>query len=314
MAKATGIIKPPPGAYMNHETREQVGLEVISSEARLRLTRLLRRVARSARGEDAHQIELIRINQAVNIANTVLGRPIYSLELSDWDYLPAEYGWHYSELELVLRRPDTVQLVEILADLIEAGPLNADEVNAILKADGCGIRFEGGGGEAAGVILLDLADLQPGPIIVDEHINVRKLVDRMDRAMAAKDWPLVLHTAASIFETVAKDVVPNVNVQGQSLGGWFDLYRKYSRLAAPLLDTIQEIFTRRNVEPLAGHGSLADPSSTESEAIQVRELTLTFVRLERLLVTAAVPLAATINAKPLEREKGKEASKPPKHV
>ena len=30
---------------------------------------------------------LLRINQAVNIANTVQGRPIYVLELSDWDCL-----------------------------------------------------------------------------------------------------------------------------------------------------------------------------------------------------------------------------------
>jgi hypothetical protein len=60
--------------------------------------------------------------------------------------------------------------------------------------------------------------------------------------MQDQDWSLVLHTAASIFEAVAKLVVPSPTVQNQGLWGCFQLYRKHSRLTVPLLDTIEEIF------------------------------------------------------------------------
>jgi hypothetical protein len=283
-----------PGAILDTRTREQMELEVVSSEARLRLTRLLRQSVKTSQSEDSHQIELIRINRIVNLANAVLGRPIYILELGDWDYEPSEYAWHNGELELVMRRPDTPQLVEILVDLIDAGCVRIADVNAILKADGSGIRLHDGdnGIQADLTELSDLPDASlEGP---GEHVNVRKLAERMDRAMQDRDWALVLHTAASIFETVAKQVVANPNVQNQSLGSWFSLYRKHSKLAIPLLDTIEAIFKRRNIEPLAGHGSSSDPSITEEEAIQVRELTIAFVRLERTLsaVSASHPVKA----------------------
>ena len=99
-----------PGSNLDTRTREQIELEVVSSEARLRLTRVLRKSVRASQSEDSHQIELIRINRIVNLANAVLGRPIYTLELGDWDYEPAEYAWHNAELELVMRRPDTARI------------------------------------------------------------------------------------------------------------------------------------------------------------------------------------------------------------
>ncbi|WP_253709075.1 hypothetical protein [Bradyrhizobium sp. WD16] len=285
-----------PGAILDNRVREQIELEVISSEARLRLTRVLRQSVRTSHGEDSHQIELIRINRIVNLANTALGRPIYTLELGDWDYEPAEYAWHNGELELVMRRPDTAQLVEILVDLADAGCIRVGDVNAILKADSSGIRFSEGD-DGTEVELTDVADLPEAPLATGEHANVRKLVERMDRAMQDRDWSLVLHTGASIFETVAKQVVPNPNVQNQSLGSWFSLYRNHSKLATPLLDTIEGIFKRRNIEPLAGHGSASDPSITEEEAVQVRELTIAFVRLERTLATVTATRPATAKKK-----------------
>jgi hypothetical protein len=259
-----------PGAVLTRRQREQLELEVVSREARLALTRLLRRRVRAPHGgEGDHQIELGRVNRIVNAANSVMGRPLYVLELSDWDYEPAEYAWHYGELEAILRRPDTPQLMEILADLVDFGALTAAEVNAVLDADGVGAGIEEDG-DGPRVVLKDLADLPETAATPDEHANVRKLIDRVDHAMQDRDWSLVLHTAASVFETTAKQVVPNPNVQNQSLGGWFSLYRKHSALAAPLLDAIEAIFQRRNIEPLAGHGSVADPSITEQEAVQGR--------------------------------------------
>lgn len=302
-----------PGAVITSAVREQLELEVVSNEARRQLTRLLRKAAR-AQGEDAHQIEVGRINNIVNLANTVLGRPIYTLELYDWDYHSAEYAWHYAQLELVLRRPDTPQLFEILVDLVDARWLTVDEVNAILEVDGVGARVIRRV-DGAVIDILAVDDIPEPKATPDEHANVRKLIVRMDRAMESGDWSLVLHTAASAFETVAKQVVPNSNVQNRSLGSWFDLYRKHSKLTAPLLDAIWEIFQRRNIEPLAGHGSINDPSITEQEAMQVRELTVSLVRLERslgnieLAAKAAMPNPAKIPNRPKRLVRPKKKGK-----
>ena len=95
-------------------------------------------------------------------------------------------------------------------------------------------------------------------------------------------------------------MVANPKVQKQSLGGWFSLYRKQSQLAAPLLDAMEQSFQRRNIEPLAGHGSTFDASVTQEEAIQIRELTIAVVRLERTL--------ATVSLKPVAMQKGKRLS------
>jgi hypothetical protein len=273
-----------PGSVLGKRLREQVEMEVISSEARVRLTRLLRKVVRA--GSSEAEVQLIRMNRIINLANTVLGRPIYVLETYDGGYEPAEYGWHSGEFELIMKRPDTAQLVEILVDLVDDEILNTSDVNAILEGDSCGVRLDERqyGIEAT---LIDIANLPEEPLGAGEHANIRKLAERIDRAMQDRDWSLVLHTAASMFETLAKLVVPNPNVQQQSLGGWFQLYRKYSRLAVPLLDTIESIFQRRNIEPLAGHGSTTNPLITEEEAITVRELTITLVRMERTLATVS---------------------------
>lgn len=291
------------GAVLDTRMREQVELEVVSTDARLRLTRLLRRSVRTSAGDtDSHQIQIIRINKIVNLARTVLGKPLYTLELSDWDYEPAEYAWHNAELELAMRRPDTAQLVEILVDIAEEEFLQIGDINEILESDGSSIRVSRHNDEIE-IEIAELADLPESGLSTGEHPNVRKLVERMDRAMQDRDWALVLHTGASIFETVAKQVVPNPTVQTQSLGGWFALYRKHSKLAEPLLDTVEAIFKRRNIEPLAGHGSPSQASITEEEAVQVRELAIAFVRLERTLANLSAAPALTLT----KGRRGKES-------
>lgn len=89
--------KMPPGAHILRRDRQRLELELLSSSVRLQLTRMLRRSVTVQVGEEAHLIELIRKNQAINIANSVLGKPIYVLELRDWDYAHAEHAWHNRE-------------------------------------------------------------------------------------------------------------------------------------------------------------------------------------------------------------------------
>jgi hypothetical protein len=83
--------------------------------------------------------------------------------------------------------------------------------------------------------------------------------------MQDQDWSLVLQTSASIFEALAKMVVPLASVKNQSLGAFFD---PHAALSAPPLDVIHEVYKRRNIEPLAGHGPIENPAITRKEAIQ----------------------------------------------
>lgn len=306
----TGIKKPKPipGAVVTSRMAKGLQLEVISGEARRRILRLLRKVVRATDAEASGQIELIRKNRIINLANGVLGRPIYVLEMSDWDYDLAEYAWHDGEFEVVLRRPNSTQLAEILVDLVEEQLLSASDVNDILAADQVGFRLVQEGDETS-IGLVKFKTLPDDELDDAEHGNVRLLVDRMDRALQDQDWSLALHAAASTLETVAKKTVPNPSVQDQSLGGWFDLYRKHSALAAPLLDTVEAIFKRRNVEPLAGHGSVKNPSITREEAIQVRELTVAFLKLEHTLSEAGVTPVSTSHYKSGQQSGKKAKSK-----
>src|SRR4051794_30464660 len=115
-----------PGERLAPPQRERIELEVVSSDARLRLTRLLRKASDDGTGT----VRLIRQNAIINIANAVLHRPIYVLNADDWgEYEPVEGAWHQGELELILRRPETAVLIEVLGDLIDEGWLIDREVN-----------------------------------------------------------------------------------------------------------------------------------------------------------------------------------------
>ena len=93
----------------------------------------------------------------------------------------------------------------------------------------------------------------------------------------------VLHASASIFETMAKEIVGIDAVQDQTLASFFNRYRKSSGLPEVVLDYILSIYKRRNIEPLAGHGSIKSPTVTKPEAVILAELTKAFVRIERQL-------------------------------
>jgi hypothetical protein len=113
-----------------------------------------------------------------------------------------------------------------------------------------------------------------------EHPNIRVLMDRMDDAAARDDRAGILHASASIFETMAKDVVGIQNVQDQTLKSFFERYRKESTLPDEILDYILAVYEARNVTPLAGHGSTQVPNLSREEAITLAEMTKAFVKIE----------------------------------
>jgi hypothetical protein len=288
--------------------RRKLEADVISNEARLRLTRLMRSLCASRESE----VELIKRNRFVNIGRTVLKLPIYRLEPDDWGmYSNFDCAWHYAEIELVMRRPDTPALIETLGDMLQQGMLPIDRVNAVLAEDNASIRFETrGADDDIGVRVLAADELEE-EAPESEHPNVRLLVERMEAAFERKDYAGVLHASATVFETLAKLVFDDPEVEAQSLGGFIGGYRKRSLLPEPLLDFIQETYNRRNQEPLAGHGATRQPSVSAAQAAVLVEMTKTCVRLERRLANPEIgqePIST--EAQPLSNARESRATRP----
>jgi len=112
------------------------------------------------------------------------------------------------------------------------------------------------------------------------HPNVRKLVSRMEESLESGDYAAVLHSSASVFETMAKEVIGIESVQDETLGSFFQRYRNDSTLPDEILDYIEDIYDARNVTPLAGHGSLDDPDIDETQATALVKMTKAFVGIE----------------------------------
>jgi hypothetical protein len=112
------------------------------------------------------------------------------------------------------------------------------------------------------------------------HPNVRLLLRRMDLAIEVEDYPSALHASASIFETLAKDIISGPDIENRTLASFFDKYRKESQLPGEVLDYILSIYKSRNTMPLAGHGSTEQPSVSKESAIILAEMTKAFLRIE----------------------------------
>jgi hypothetical protein len=270
--------------------RKKLETEVVSNAARLKLTRLVRQRCEIRHGDgDGGNIEIINRNQMVNTARTVLGLPIYRLEPDDMGmYMSEEFAWHAAETELIMRRPDTPQLVETLGDMLEQGMLNVDAVNTVLSEDNSSVRFEAKGfDENVSVKLLSDITIEEESEDAD-HPNIRLLIERMEGTFEKKDYAGVLHASATVFETLAKVVFHNPDVEKGTLGAIFEGYRKRSELPEPLLDYILDTYRWRNTEPLAGHGATKEPSVTAKDASVLIEITKMCVRLERRLATQEI--------------------------
>jgi len=253
--------------------------EVIPYKARLDLTRLIRYISK----QDDMIFTMICQNKFINIANAVMHKPVYNLECDYLgEYQTAELAWHNGQIELIMRIPDTFELIEILADLIENKLLEESMVNIILKENGCSFSYKINKNDNVKIIIIPIDKIDSE--LKDSGIpNIRSLVNRMAILLDANDFSGVIHTSASIFETLAKYIIGNSSIENKSFGSFFDLYRKESKLPEPILDYILSIFKKRNTEPIAGHGSTLQPTIKKEEAIVIVEMTKAIVRIERNL-------------------------------
>jgi hypothetical protein len=277
---------------LSKKQRQALELDVVPSEARLELTRIIRDRCLVEHGDEDGGLALLRENEFINIANQVLGEPIYTLRGGDWgEYHPAEHAWHHGQREVIMRLPSTAQLAEILADYLQHGMMGIADVNAVLEHYNCGFRFKDKGYDETNITVeIVAADAIPDTDLSKDHPNVRKLVLRMETALSAQDYSGVLHASASVFETLAKDVMNTSTVNDQPLGAFFAGYRKKSLLPEPVLDYMLEVYKARNTQPLAAHGSLNPPTVDAAQATVLCELTKSIVRIERGLAEQAIDL------------------------
>lgn len=258
--------------------KKELEFEVISERVRLNLARLFREVTRGEDGDS--DIEIILKNRIINIARQIEGLSLYRSE-SDGDgyYVPQEKAWHFGKLELIPRRPETKDLIEILCDLIQEDLIPIKEVNNIFSENNSKIIFIKKSGNTQ--VEIENVNSVPDEDIKSEHPNIRKLVNRMEILFNAQYYSGVLHTSASVFETLAKDVIQKPTIEDKPLGSFFESYKKHSKLSEPVLDMIKLIYDKRSTEALAGHGQTTEPTITREETAILIEMTKTFVRMER---------------------------------
>lgn len=271
--------------FLTKEDKKKLEFEVIPQDLIVYITRLLQEKI-GERGEDTSPI--VWQNMLVNMSHNLLEMPVYVLRADDWGLYPVyEQIWHEGEMNLVFRRLNTFQFIELLCELIERNWFTGDELNPLFEQANLSFRILDVEETAHGFSKLDKPQVYVFPIQgiedqadEDEHPNIRLLVHRMDLLLGNNDPSGVLHTSATIFETLAKDIIASPSIENKSLGSFFDKFLNNSRLPEPILDYIQKIYNDRNTRPLAGHGQTKAPNVTKAEAITIAEMTKALVKIE----------------------------------
>lgn len=266
--------------FLTQEDRSNLKYEIVSQEFRVHTTRLLEH------SDSFSAYDIINKNWLVNRSRTLVGKSIYVIEPDDYGvYDEYTIAWHNGEFELSLRRLDVLQFIEIICEIVQRGWLGCEQLNELLEEEEASFRIVK---EPVQVNVFSIEKLKEETSPSSEHPNIRLLVDRMNSGLERADYSAVLHSSATIFETLAKDIIGVPSVQNQTLRSFFDRYRSDSLLPTELQDKIYAVCGDRNSEPLAGHGSTQVPTMTEKEAITLCELTKAFVRIEYKLQAVRV--------------------------
>jgi len=112
------------------------------------------------------------------------------------------------------------------------------------------------------------------------HSNIVTLIGRMEQCLENSDPSGVLHAAASILETTAKDIINNDHIENQTLGGFIKQFKKESALPNGIKDVVGKIYELRNTMPLSAHGSTNTPTITMQDAIIIAATTKFVVEIE----------------------------------
>ena len=179
---------------------------------------------------------------------------------------------------LIFRDLSIFEFIEYAGDLIELNYCKPKFLNDLLKKEGASFQFFYTDSKLK-IEVMSIEEIEKANLD-SEHINIRTLVNRMDVAYEQNDFSGVLHSSASIFETMAKEIIGIETIQDKTLKSFFDRYRTDSNLPTEVLDYILATYDKRNTTSLAGHGSLTIPNISKEESIIIIEMTKAFVRIE----------------------------------
>jgi hypothetical protein len=262
--------------YLTKNQIEQLQYEVLSKDFYIFLTRHLNDWCEETNDFSTH---IMRKNKLINLSRTISGGKIYTLNVDDWgEFMSEEAAWHESHFLLIFRELSTIEFIEYACDLINYGYLKVNFLNSALTKEGASFRFDYSGDKLK-IEVLSMEEIEEANVS-SEHINIRTLVSRMDNSYQKEDYSNVLHSSASIFETMAKEIIGLDSIQDKTLKSFFERYRADSNLPKEILNYILATYDKRNVTSLAGHGSLGIPDITKEESIILIEMTKAFVRIE----------------------------------
>lgn len=271
--------------FLTSENLKELEYELIPDAAKVKLTRILRhQVADFNIDEPENLVKIRHLNSLINKARGLKGEGIYILKLDDWgDLNAAEVAWHESEFENIFRRLDASEFIEFLAEIVYENNLTKEEANQLLHEANSSARLVT---EESGKISISISPAT-GNVDLDEQANpnLRTLTSRMDNAIRDSDYSAALLNSASAIEVISKEVLSNPRIQDKTFGSYFESYKNNSTLPEPIIDWMLEIYSRRNEEPLAGHGKIESPSISGEEAVIIAEMTKAFLRYERWVKT-----------------------------
>lgn len=278
------------GSFMSKDSERKLETEFISFEARTRFRRIISQKINN-NYYDNNNFKLILLNRFINLSNAILERSIYQLDLGGEEYyLSEEYAWHEADFLKIFRISNTIDMVKILIETIEWDFLELSEVNNILKDDCCGFELYKNSNNNNIEISFTEYNYTPNNDLDNQYVfNLRLSVERMKRAYDDKDWTLVLQSGAVAIEVLSKQVIKNKHthplskspeIEACTFTQYVDSYKNHSHLAEPLISEMEKIFKKRNVEPMAGHGSTKNPTITQEDALYIKELIVALIRLE----------------------------------
>lgn len=268
--------------YLTPLQQERRRYQEINDDIKVKLSRLLQ-VSLDKLGIDGSihdsTIKFSKLNSLVNRANSLIGIRPYVLKPDDWgEYSAPEIAWHESEFEAAIFRLSSPEFIEFVAELVDRDFLELNLANSLLSEGNCDVVLRR---DTNNQITVDLIENE-GAVEFNpsSNPNVRQLVDRMDRSIQYEDYPNALSASASIIETISKELLSDKQVSDKPFGSYAEAYAKRTGLPEPVTGWMRQIYTRRNHEPLAGHGHTAPPTISEKEAVVIAEFTKAFIRVE----------------------------------
>lgn len=265
------------GEYKMNLTKEQVKeleFEELPKYAKIDLTRLVRSTI-----DDNYFLGL----RFVNMKETVLGKRITEPVFDEFgESLSSSLTMFViSSVENIFNGLETSEIVELLFDYIQSNLIQTNYINNIFKEYEIPILFQT---DRQDHLRIEVESLKENSVSEQEHSNIKKLISRMDRDFANDDYTGVLHSSASIYETLVKDISRDPKIQNMSLGQILNNPIFSQNIPDQILDYIQEIFKKRNIVHTAGHGGTSKPTITKEETIIIQEFTKTIVRVLRKVI------------------------------